>query len=55
MEDIYKDILEDVETIFHTSNYNVNRLLSMGKKQKGCLVWMMKNELRGQIMKKFVG
>ena len=31
-EDIYKDISEDVETRFDTSNYNVNRLLSMGKK-----------------------
>ena len=33
-EDIYKDISEDVETRFDTSNYNVNRLLFMGKKQK---------------------
>ena len=30
-ENMYKDILEDVETKFDTSNYNVNRPLSMGK------------------------
>ena len=37
-EDIYKDILEDVETRFDTSNYNVNRPLPMGKKQKSAWV-----------------
>ena len=31
-EDVYKDILEDVETRFDTSNYNVNRPLPMRKK-----------------------
>ena len=30
-ENMYKDILEDAETKFDTSNYNVNRPLSMGK------------------------
>ena len=33
-EDIHKDILEDVETRFDTSSYNVNRPLPMGKKNK---------------------
>ena len=38
-EDIHKDILEDVETRFDTSSYNVNRPLPMGKKkQEKCLV-----------------
>ena len=37
-EDIYKDILGDVETRLDTSNYNVNRPLPMGKKTKKCLV-----------------
>ena len=32
-EDVYKDILEDVETRFDTSNYNVNRPLPMRKKK----------------------
>ena len=36
-EDIYKDISEDVEKRFDTSNYNVNRPLLMGKTKK-CLV-----------------
>ena len=38
-EDIHKDILEDVETRFDTSSYNVNRPLPMEKKnQEKCLV-----------------
>ena len=52
-EDIYKDILEDVETRFDTSNYNVNRPLPMGKNKK--VLGSMKDELVGQIMRKFVG
>ena len=31
-EDIYKDIAEDVETRFDTSNYEIDRRLPMGKK-----------------------
>ena len=30
--DIYKDIVEDAETIFDTSNYELDRPLSKGKK-----------------------
>ena len=32
--DIYKDIAEDVETKFDTSNYELDRLLSRGKQKK---------------------
>ena len=52
-EDIYKDIAEDVEKIFDTSNYEIDRLLPMGKNKK--VIGLMKDELGGQIMKKFVG
>ena len=31
-DDIYKDIAEDAETIFDTSNYELDRPLSKGKK-----------------------
>ena len=30
-EDIYKDISEDVETSFDTSNYEIDKLLPTGK------------------------
>ena len=33
--DIYKNITEDVETRFDTSNYELEKLLPEGKKQKG--------------------
>ena len=33
-EDIYKDIAEDVETRFDTSNYEIDRRFSMGKNKK---------------------
>ena len=45
-----KDIAEDVETRFDTTNYEIDKPLSIEKK----LVGSMKDELRGQIMKKFV-
>ena len=35
MEDICKDIAEDVETGFDTSNFELDRPLSKRKKQKG--------------------
>ena len=41
--DIYKDITEDVETRFDTSNYELNRLLPKGKNKK--VIGVMKNEL----------
>ena len=33
-DDIYKDIAEDVETRFDTSNYELDRALPKGKNQK---------------------
>ena len=51
--DIYKDIAEDFETRFHTSNYELDRPLSKGKNRK--VIRLMKDELSGKIMTKFVG
>ena len=51
--DIYKDIAGDVETRFDTSNYETDRPLPKRKKKKA--VGLMKYELGGQIMRKFVG
>ena len=33
-DDIYKDIAEDVETRFHTSNFELDRPLPKGKNKK---------------------
>ena len=52
-DDIYKDIAEDIETGFDTSNYETDRLLPMGKNKR--VTELMKDELCGQIMKTFVG
>ena len=41
--DIYKDITEDVETRFDTSNYELNRLLPKGKNKK--VIGVIKNGL----------
>ena len=46
-EDFYKDIAEDVEKRFDTSNYEVDRPLPAGKNKK--VIGLMKNEL-GRIM-----
>ena len=51
-DDIYKDILEDVETRFDTSNYELNKPLPKGKNKK--VINEMKNELGGKIMMEFV-
>ena len=50
---IYKDIVEDVETRFDTSNYELERPLPKVKNKK--LIGLMKDELGGKIMTKFVG
>ena len=47
-EDIYKNIANDVEERFDTSNYDVNRYLPVGKNKK--VIWLMKDELGGTIM-----
>ena len=52
-DDIYEDIAEDVETRFDTSNYELDRLLPKGKNKK--VIGLMKDELGGKIMTKFVG
>ena len=51
--DIYKEIAEDVESIFDTSNYELDRPLPKGKNKK--VIGLMKDELGGKIMTKFVG
>ena len=50
-DDIYKDIAEDVENRFDTSNYELDRPFPKGKK----LIWLMKDELGGKATTKFVG
>ena len=52
-DDIYKDIAEDVETRFDTLNYELERPLLKGKNKK--VIGVMKDELSGKIMTKFVG
>ena len=52
-DDIYRDIVEDVETRFDTSNYELNRPLLKGKIKK--VIGFMKDDLGGKIMTKFVG
>ena len=51
-EDFYKDIANDVEKRFDTSNYEVNRALPTGKNKK--VIGLMKDELGGKIITEFV-
>ena len=53
IDDIYKDVAEDVETSFDPSNYELNRLLPKGKNIK--VIGLMKDELGSNIMERFVG
>ena len=48
----YKDISNDVENRFDTSNYEVNRPLPTGKNKK--VIGLMKDELGGKIITEFV-
>ena len=50
--DFYKDIANDVENRFDTSNYEVNRPLPMGKNKK--VIGLMKDGLGGKIITEFV-
>ena len=50
--DFYKDIANDVEKRFDTSNYECNRPLPIGKNKK--LIGLMKDELGGKIITKFI-
>ena len=52
-DDIYKNITEDVETRFDTSNYELDRPLPKGENKK--VIGLMKDELGGKIMIKFFG
>ena len=51
-EDFYKDIADDVETRFNTSDYVPDRPLPIEKNKKK--IGLMKDELGGKIMKEFV-
>ena len=51
-EDFYKDISNDVEKRFDTSNYEVNRPLPTGNNKK--VIGLMKDELGGTIITEFV-
>ena len=48
----YKDIANDVEKRFDTSNYELNRALPTGKNKK--VIGLMKDELGGKIITEFV-
>ena len=50
-DDIYKDIAEDVEIIFDTLNYELDKPFPKEKK----VLELMKDELVGKIMAKFFG
>ena len=50
--DFYKDISNNVENRFDTSNYEVNRPLPTGKNKK--FIGLMKDELGGKIITEFV-
>ena len=52
INDFYKDIANDVECKFDTSNYEVNRPLPMGKIKN--VIALMKDELGGKIITEFV-
>ena len=55
-DDVYKDIVEDLETIryvkFDTSNYELDRPLPQGKNEK--VIGLLKHELGRKIITKFV-
>ena len=51
-EDFYKDIANDVEKRFDTSNYEVDRPLPTGKNKN--IIGLMKDELGGRIMTEFI-
>ena len=51
-DEIYKDIAEDFETRFDTSNYKLDRPLPKRKKK---VIGLMKDKLGGTIVIKLVG
>ena len=50
-EDIYKDIAENLEARFDTSNFELARPLPKEKR----IIGLMKDEFGGHFMKEFVG
>ena len=50
--DFYKDISDDVDSRFDTSNYEVKRSLPIGKNKK--VIGLMKDELGGEIITEFI-
>ena len=50
---IYEDIAEDIETRFDISNYELDKPLPKGKNKN--IIGLLKDELGGKIMTKFVG
>ena len=53
IDEIYKDIAEDVETRFDTLNYELDRPLLKEKNKK--VIGLMENKLSGKIMTRFLG
>ena len=51
-ENFYKDVANDVEKRFDTSNYECDRPLPTGKNKK--VIGLMKDELGGRIIREFV-
>ena len=51
-KDFFKDIANDVEKRFDTSNYDVDRPLSAGKNKN--VIGLMKDELGGRVITEFV-
>ena len=52
-EHVYKDIPEDIEKRSDTSNFEIDRPLPLGNNKT--VIGLMKGELSGLIMKRFVG
>ena len=52
-DDVYKDIPEDTEARFDTSNFGIRRPLPKEENKK--VNGSIKDELGGQIMKEFLG
>ena len=52
-KDVYKDIANNLEKRFDTSNYGIERRLSVGKNKK--VIGLTKHELGVKIMTEFVG
>ena len=56
--DIYKDIAENVETRFNTSNYEIecnSIAIPLHKRKDEKVIRLMKDELEGKIITKFAG